>query len=525
MTSLKESTMKGFWPRIWQSPTRAALAGVILSAVIASTLYLFNWHTFYDTRTNYSQNRAALTADDIATLALATRAAPGNDADFRMALQQYQNRRNQLITVSRLKGDDRDTPVWVESNNTQIDTSRTILAEEFVLTEDGGQDTGSPLVVNISDAIRPRFIISLTRAWTFSILDYIESPERWVSLALYNRSVPLYGYLLTIMLVGFGTIRAIYRDQQELIRLERQAEEIGDELEQLHLEHEEEVAEFKKQMEHAGHKHEEAVRNRELLKEQLSAIEREYQDLVDTSPQVDPDDSRLREAADRKSRVEHALASYNMKVSHYENELSETRSELDAAEQLLLEVEEKQGGLNAKLKDRNRQIRKLQGAIQDAQKELRSAQMNHLQAGKASLRRKRDLEESQASIEEQLESWVKTGQQASVNFSSHSRVGEVEEQFQRIDQAFVDRYFTHVNNSEYERGARRIIRILADGSAGNDAAAGKLIVVLDEDAGRTLAMRYEIRKDAPDPVHVGFVLALLLRTKCRDFRNFSIRAR
>ena len=54
---------------------------------------------------------------------------------------------------------------------------------------------------------------------------------------------------------------------------------------------------------------------------------------------------------------------------------------------------------------------------------------------------------------------------------------------------------------------------------------GKLIIVLDDDAGRTLGMCFATRRDAPDPEYVGFTLALLLRVKCRDFHNFSIRIR
>ena len=42
--------MPGFWARVWISPWRATSAGVLLSAAIASILYAFNWHTFYDTR-------------------------------------------------------------------------------------------------------------------------------------------------------------------------------------------------------------------------------------------------------------------------------------------------------------------------------------------------------------------------------------------------------------------------------------------------------------------------------------------
>ena len=58
-----------------------------------------------------------------------------------------------------------------------------------------------------------------------------------------------------------------------------------------------------------------------------------------------------------------------------------------------------------------------------------------------------------------------------------------------------------------------------------DGGAGQLIAALDDDAGRTLGLRFALRPDAPDVSHVGFVLALLLRTHSRDFRAFAIRVR
>ena len=517
--------MRGFWGEIWRSPTRATIAGAILSAAIASILYGFNWHTFYDTRTNFAKNRAELIAKDIATLAIATDAAPGNDTNFRKILEQYLAPRRQLITVSRVNATTGSEPEWSQSNGVRVDESRSLVSADFGLEVSAGPEGNDPLHVDVRVGIRPRFIVALTRAWSLSILDYTDNPKRWWSEALYNRSIPLYGYLLTIMIVGFGTIRALYRDQQELIRLEHEAREVAAELDQLRDQHSEEIALFRKQINRTQHQRDDAISNRDHLTAEIAGIEREYQELIDTSSATTADDSRLQEAAQRKTQVERVLASYNVKVDYYEHELNETRSELDAAEQLLQEVEDRREGLNVKLQDRNRKIRKLHGLVKETQKEMRNTQSDQLRLGKAHLRELREWEESQNTLEEQLGYWVKTGGHANVNFSKHSKVGWVEQQFQKIDPAFVDRYFTHVNNREYERGGRRLIRVLRDGSEDIDFSGGRLIIALDDDAGRTLGLRFETRKDAPDPVHIGFVLALLLRAKCRDFHNFSIRTR
>lgn len=517
--------MKGFWAKIWRSPTRAIVAGALFSAVIASILYGFNWHTFYDTRKNFAENRAELIAKDIATLALATRAAPGNDHEFRKALEQYLAPRRQLITISRVNTTPEEEPLWSETNGTPVDESRTLMAADFILEAAAGQDGKRQLHVEVIVGIRPRLIVALARAWSFSMPAYIENPQLWRTEALYNRSIPLYGYLFTIMLVGFGTIRTIYRDQQELIKLEREVLEAGAELDQFRDQHSEEVLLFRKQMDHTRHQRDDAISHRDQLTREIVGIECEYQKLIDTSSTTQKEDPRLNEAANRKTQVERVLASYNAKVDYFENELIEIREELGAAEQLFQEVEARREGLDTKLRNRNREIRKLHGLIQETQKKMRAMQSDQRCMGKTSHSELREWEETQDTIEELLGFWIRNEDHAKVNFSSHGQVGLVEQQFQKIDPAFVDRYFTHINNTEYERGNRCLIRVVTNGSEDADPTSGKLIISLDDDAGRTLSMRFETRKGAPEPVYLGFVLALLLRAKCRDFFSFSIRTR
>ena len=60
-----EVCINDFWPSIWRSRTRATVAGLLLSLVIASVLYGFNWHTFYDTQANQARQRAGRILNDI----------------------------------------------------------------------------------------------------------------------------------------------------------------------------------------------------------------------------------------------------------------------------------------------------------------------------------------------------------------------------------------------------------------------------------------------------------------------------
>ncbi len=517
--------MRIFWVKTWQSPSRATIAGALLSAIIASILYGFNWHTFYDTRTNFAKNRTQLIAQDIENLAVSTNASPEHDSDFREALKRYGSSRRQLITVSRINNANNNEPEWTYSNEVAVDTSRTQVVATFILEVATDQDNPRPLQVGVNVGVRPRFIIALSRAWSLSLFDYIESPKQWWSEALYNRSIPLYGYLLTIVIVGFGTIRGLYKDQQELLRLEREAIEMEKELDETRAQHSKEIALLHQEVDHIQGQHDSAINHREQLEQEIAGIEREYITLIETTPSAINNDQLLQETADRKNHVEQVLASYNTKVSFYNQELEATRSELEAAESLLYDVENKREGLSVKLQDRNREIRKLHTHLQETQKKMRNAQTDQLRHGKAHIRELRQWDENQSNIEEQLSHWVKVTEHARVNFSKHANSGLVEQQFQKIDQRFINQFFTHANNSEYERGSKRLIRVLTEKDDDAEFAIGKLVIALDDDVGRTLSLRFETRKDAPAPVHIGFMLALLLRSKCRDFQNFTIRTR
>ncbi len=510
--------MTAIWPAIWSSPVRAAAFGAVLSAVIASILYAFNWHTFYDTRTLEARQRAERIAEDIRIIVDATR-----DSDkqrIQAALQEFLENQNERVAVT--KGAE-DSPEWSLSNDVPVDASRTQLDERFEFdTESGGA-----LSVSVREGIRPALWTALLRAWTFSVGDYFRSPKDWWSRALYNRSVPLYGYLLTVVIIGFGTIRAVYRDQQELKRLEAEGRRITEELDALRQTHVQELKALEEQMSSIRSQREEASRERDRLLKEIGGIDEEYQELVGSAPTA-PDGStveaRLRDNAVRRSEARMALASYNERVARFESELARAQEEMRAAEHLVHEVDDKREDLEAKLRDRNREIRKLQNLVQQAQKETHALQLDNARqpahSADGSVWRS-----SHDSIEAQLSQWVRSGGHAKISFSSHSRVVEVEQQLERIDRAFLDRYFTHVVNPEYERGARRLIRVNALNPDDADGSQGELIVALDDDAGRTLGFRFGTRADAPDPTQVGFALAMLMRTYCRDFRNFAIRTR
>ncbi len=517
--------MAGFWSKIWISRTRSLVAGVFLSMALASTLYGFNWHTFYDTQRNFARSEAQRTADDLESLARSIESGSGGDAALREAIRSYIERRRAEIVVTQIQDSRAE---WRESNSAVVDAKRTAFSRDFTIDRKG--DSGRAIRVEIREGIRPRLLTALARAWSFSLADYRADPERWRREHLYNRSMPLYGYLLTITIVGFGTIRALHRDQVRLSQLNEEAMNVTRELSELRDRSTEEIERLKKLASHTESQRSAAVRERERILAEIEAVEGEFGQPHAGGKKVGVSDARLRHIRERKAQIERELSSHDEKVARYESELEAVRSELNAAEDLLGEVETKQSDLDGKLRDRNRQIRNLQQLVAQAQQDTHEMQLDSLRLSRGGVAHQDGIAQSSGldPLGRQLAEWIDPGEPAKPNFSKHSQSIIVEEAFAKIDRNFIDLYFTHVNNAEYERGTRKVIRVRANdeqqrGSEGG--RTGELIIALDDDAGRTLGLRFEVRNSAPSVSHIGFVLALLCREHCRDLRSFAIKTR
>ena len=351
-------------------------------------------------------------AADIGILAQAT-VDPG-DGRLQSALHKFLENRHPRVTVTHVAIGANDSSKWSLSNGAPIDTTRTQLNEQFTLSD----GSGGELQVTVEEGIRPALTTALVRAWTFSIADYLRAPSDWWEHALYNRSMPLYGYLLTVVLVGFGTIRALYRDQRELQRLDAEGRQITAELDAVRATHVEELDSLQGQITDIRAQREEAAMERDRLQAELAGIDTEYQQLVKGAPAGAGGSTvavRLRDNAARRSEARLALASYNEQVARFESELASAQAEMQAAEQLVSEVDDKRENLSAKLRERNREIRKLQSLVQQAQKEalaiqLRAAQQPRSEENAVS------YELSQDSVESQLAQWIRAPGEARVSF-------------------------------------------------------------------------------------------------------------
>lgn len=518
--------MQNGWTSIWRSRRRATLAGLLISAVIASVLYAFNWHTFYSTRSNLAQQRATRIFADIHAIALHTASHPDHDQVFRDALRDYADHRRARITVSRLapqlNGPSQAgaAPLWQQSNDIVIDQRRTLMDSVQELDDPGehsGGEVGGRLRVQVEEAIRPPLYLALARAWSFSILDYLDDPQRWHDDVLYNRSLPLYGYFITILLVGFGTIRAFHRDQIELDRLQADASDAAAELDRQHRLSQQQIEQLREQHQQIQQQQQQAEQQQQRLETELQDIEDEYRSLLENAPGSDQDSDRddsqrLQANQQRRSSTLEALASYNHSIAQHRQQAERAHTEMLAAEQLLSDVEQQRSELSNKVRSRNREVQRLRSLLKDIEKNSRNTPASRVAPANT----------GPSAIEQQLSLWISNPAGVSMKFSQHHGVGELEQQAAKVDRAFLDRYFSHVTNPEYGRGAHKTIRVVTDGDNSN---SGELIVALDDKKRRTLGFRYQTRNNAPPAVHVGFVLALLLRQYCRDFRDFSIRLR
>lgn len=212
------------------------------------------------------------------------------------------------------------------------------------------------------------------------------------------------------------------------------------------------------------------------------------------------------------------LEAHEGEVAGHDAELGSLQEELNAAEELLRDVDARRSALEGQLKDRDKELWKLRSEIEGVQRRSHEQRARTMMLTRSNVR-KTDVVANR--LEDQLKRWVKNTGPANVNFSEHGHASMVREFFGKLDREFIDRYFSHVTNPEYERGKHRAIHVQA-GKDPDGAEYGELRIALDDDAGRTLGLRFELKGDAPDATAVGFVLAMYLRAMHRDLRDFSL---
>lgn len=220
-----------------------------------------------------------------------------------------------------------------------------------------------------------------------------------------------------------------------------------------------------------------------------------------------------------KEIAEHArkLSEHDDELSAHDEDLDGLQNELAAAEELLAEVDSQREALRQQVKDQSGELWRLREEIKATH------QKSHIQRARTMMMTRSSVRKTEVvanRLEDQLKAWVRKAP-LNVNFSEHGHASIVHEAFEKLDREFIERYFSHATNPEYERGRRRAIHVHS-GQDPDGEEYGELRIALDDDAGRTLGLRFEVKKGAPDAKSVGLVLAMYLRAMHRDLRDFEI---
>ncbi|MBE7491044.1 MAG: hypothetical protein HS108_04720 [Planctomycetes bacterium] len=210
------------------------------------------------------------------------------------------------------------------------------------------------------------------------------------------------------------------------------------------------------------------------------------------------------------------LGRHESELGVHDQELGQLQGELQAAEELLAEVDAQRDALKQQVQEQGRELYRLRAEIEATQRR------SHEQRARTMLLTRSNVRKTEVvanRLEDQLKHWVKNTGALNVNWSQHGHAEIVSDFFAKLDREFLDRYFSHATNPEYSRGQRRNIRVRA-----GEGDWGELLITLDDDAGRTLGLRFELKKESPGAQCVGFVLAMYLRALSRDLRDYTVTA-
>ncbi|MCC6574809.1 MAG: hypothetical protein IT462_13600 [Planctomycetes bacterium] len=307
-------------------------------------------------------------------------------------------------------------------------------------------------------------------------------------------------------------------------KLREQAKEIHGELGKIRNEQQEALALLKERLEATRAEMESAVFDRERLMKEMNAITEQATGKPTDKLEANDGSATIaiinaRDAINAKLAAKTRIARRDEDIQRSKGELDELAKELAAAEELLKESDAQRDELDKRLSDQDKELWKLRAQVQGAQSHAQQSRLKTMMLTRSHVKRG---EHTLRLIEEMLKRWIKSDGEAKVTFSEHGHASDVRAAFEKIDRDFIDRFFTLVTNPEYERGQHRVIRI-KDGKDPDGSPYGELVIALDDDAGRTLGLRFDLRKDAPDATQVGFMLAMMLKALSREYRDYGVK--
>lgn len=378
---------------------------------------------------------------------------------------------------------DGEKSIWAVSNDRKLDASRSLVSKDFSINS--GE---SIFEFSYRYSNRPPFLTALLRAWSWSVLDYLENPEGYWKYNLYNRSTPLYSALAVVALLSVPLFIRTYRDKQTYSLLKAHLREL----------------EIKKN---------EAVIA--LAEEQRTTTER-IQERDKKLAEITKDLEKVRlEAANISEESNQLLALGEAEILEVKSERQELINEREELQKAKETLESQYAKINSELvstKSAMENLKSLSKVQFHIENSITGDVANQTKLAKDS--------RAYNKLKAHLKKWILLKGKADVNISMHGTKKVISDALEKIDRDFIDEFFVHVNNERYSSAERRTIKVLP--ISDQNSYSGVINVYIDHDYGCALSFAFQTRNKAPVN-NIGFVLAVLLRAVCKDFEDYTIK--
>lgn len=464
---------------IWAIRNRWKTA-ILVVALLSGVYYVQNTFQYYDTMRLNTEKQHANLARQLAVLHLSTDEHESDIATFKTLSQRVVDMTAEQISRSAIVVIDSSTnpPQIIASVQGIADSTRTEVKTEVSLGQLNPDMQGMYLIASYWN--RPPMATALLRAWVWSLPDLIKDPASWAENKLYKRSFPF--WVPFVIFTGF--IWLILRLISEYLNTRAHAAELGV----------------------------------ESLMSRLQIKQREAQELVDDArAEIESIRELLQEAEEENQRIHERASLFEQELIEKEEKLKEaeyTRDEWIAHyEKAKRELENlhQEAEIGRRFRSRYEAIKNAEKIVSD----LDAVSADNISFSSDDSRFKK--------LQRYVADWVVSRSDGpQETWSEHGKYTIVVDAFYSIDQDFRRRFFVHAQNSEYGPHHRRTITVQTDDKL---EGRGSLRVVLNDDAGRALCLRYELRKKKGVPAveKVGFALAVMLRSVHKDFESYQIR--
>lgn len=444
------------------------LFSVIVAIFLTSAVYAANNYFFYRSREFDKNYEAQIVFQGVQGL---THAGIDNDQHLKGLIEGFINDIHASVTVEKSSN---GLQVWKIWNGKYQDASRQMIKKEIQFEADSSQ-----YAIIYEYGNRPDILLSVWRALSFSIYDYVENSEQYWKYRLLNRSLPFWSYFLIIIFAVLVSVKKHKQDLQVIPLLQAHYQDkmtlfIENSKEQLEIERDE-IAGIK-----------------EALDEKVKELE-DLQKLYNMSAEEKRSNSKL-------------ISKLKEEIIDLSVQKEKKDKVVDDYEFQIMMLEDENGNQNKRINELVEKTKKLLEKIKNTEKIEQEPE--------------RDISFKKIKRIIQMEYLSKNYKSGKV--SEHCRSHEL---LSLITKLREEELFVEVRNDSYEPRMQGTIKIIDEKAVGNDGASGAIKIILCEDKGRSVLCRFAVKKEYGNYIEkVGFVIAMLIRAKYKDLKDFTIKS-